>query len=394
MTTYRDKFYTFAANHIRPSLLERDKSRKFDRGLWLELCQTGLFHSLIDEKLKNKQKLQSFCDALYSISYGGMDVPFIFTAVAQGLVISLLEKYGTETQKRAYLGSLVNGELIAAICNAEAGAGTNIKSLQSTFELQGDHGLLNADKNCSTNVPEAGLLLVSAWTKAVESKPLIEIFIIEDKKQSLQKPLDLAGMWTGAVGSCKVVDQKLNYDANRLGATGNGLSVFKACFNLERLFVPTVICGVLKGIEQDCLHILFAETEHSKRIKNMQFIQEKMVTVYKTHEILLSLLNHTFASFQEDFDTKHLAITKQYASEEGLEAALAYFELLGGRGYATNNISQKITRDFLALKALGGTKELQKNDVFTDLERAMKMKTFSKDLSQKSEAKDSLQEAA
>jgi alkylation response protein AidB-like acyl-CoA dehydrogenase len=57
------------------------------------------------------------------------------------------------------------------------------------------------------------------------------------------------------------------------------------------------------------------------------------------------------------------------AVELGFEAAVDFYEIFGGLGYLADHVSQKLVRDMMGLKCLGGTKEQQKLIVFNELQQ-------------------------
>lgn len=206
--------YDWAFEQVRSTALIRDNEGAFDHGLWQQLCQRGLFESLVDG---GKPKLQrEFIQALFSLGAGSLDVPFVFTAVAHALGISLLLEYGTEKQKQKHLAKLLSGEMIGAICNAERGAGTDIRRIKSSCHVDGQSGVLNVAKGPVTNVPHAQLLFVSAVTHRVDHEPMPEIFLVEDRDHQFQSGgQHFAGMATGVNGWVNILEHRIDYAESR-----------------------------------------------------------------------------------------------------------------------------------------------------------------------------------
>ncbi|MBI3556916.1 MAG: hypothetical protein HY074_11685, partial [Deltaproteobacteria bacterium] len=66
-------------------------------------------------------------------------------------------------------------------------------------------------------------------------------------------------------------------------------------------------------------------------------------------------------------DDSALSHIKMFAVEKGFAAATLFCELFGTLGYGAHHPSQKLLRDLLGLKFLGGTKEQHKMTIFMTL---------------------------
>ncbi len=88
--------------------------------------------------------------------------------------------FGTEAQKRRWLPKLATGEMIAAFCLTEPGAGSDAASVKTTAVKQGDHWLLNGEKLWITNGGMASFFTVFAKTPAVtvEGKAQMTAFVV------------------------------------------------------------------------------------------------------------------------------------------------------------------------------------------------------------------------
>ena len=75
-----------------------------------------------------------------------------------------LKLFGTEEQKRRWYGPLASGELIAAFCLTEPGAGSDAASIRTTALEQDDHYVLNGSKNFVTNGGIARVFTITAST--------------------------------------------------------------------------------------------------------------------------------------------------------------------------------------------------------------------------------------
>ena len=68
--------------------------------------------------------------------------------------------FGTDEQKDRYLKRLATGEMIAAFCLTEPGAGSDAASIKTRAVQQGSDWILNGEKLWITNGNEAEIFLV------------------------------------------------------------------------------------------------------------------------------------------------------------------------------------------------------------------------------------------
>ena len=86
--------------------------------------------------------------------------------------------FGTDEQKDRYMPQLASGELIAAFCLTEPGAGSDAAAIKTTAVRQGDHWILNGNKLWITNGGFAGFFTVFARTGTEGKHGKMTAFIV------------------------------------------------------------------------------------------------------------------------------------------------------------------------------------------------------------------------
>lgn len=353
------KFEAIAETLLRPSLLTRDQDGRFDTGIWLQFADAGLFGV---GRSKRSLDLKHLAAVFYRLAERSLDVPLVCTFAAQSVVArELLLQFGSEEQIARYLPEIESGKLIAAVCNSEPGAATDLRKIASECNVGADGvASLKFHKPCVTN-GDGSLFFVSAWKKSGLGKPSISVFIVEKSEvESRNVTADLSGFRTGLTGS--VQGDIANFPAAERELRKNAFEVFRHCFNIERLFIGVIVAGALRGLENEALAIL----QTSIASVDEQWRQDKLIRV-SSARIQLDALIETILQKDLERCSAELGVLKMFVNEQAFDAAMAFLELSGHRSLSKTHVAQKLVRDLTALRFFGGTTELQKISLFAQL---------------------------
>ena len=366
----KERVYHCARELLRPTLIERDTGARFDREAWLALGSTGLFQGMAPKRAGGLElSCSEHLEVLVSLGRGGLDIPFGVSVVAHLIGVDLVASFGSADLKARNLAPLLRGERIAAVCNSEVGAGTNLKNIRAKLErtAEGLH-VLNAHKSYATNLSQADVAILSA----VSPENLLQVFAVEDRSAQNCHNDRLMGFCTGATGDIVLKNFEIDPERARLGGVKDGFLILRRTFDLERLMIPAVILGVLEAFQASALEHLKARFDEGNDLASKQYIQQKVVTLFTARMKLRAMLGDIAArmNLQEIANPQvnaDLSLLKMSSIEDGLAAAEAYYELLGSASFQRQSTVQKVIRDLLGLKFLGGTQELHKMMLFREL---------------------------
>ncbi|HHL21440.1 MAG TPA: isovaleryl-CoA dehydrogenase, partial [Aliiroseovarius sp.] len=192
----RDMVHRFAQERIKPLAAEIDQSNDFPAHLWREMGDLGLLGVTTPEE------------------YGGADMTYLAHVVAveeiarasasvalsygahSNLCVNQIRRNATHEQKLKYLPRLISGEHVGALAMSEAGAGSDVVSMQLRADKRNDHYVLNGTKFWITNGPDADTLVVYAKTDPDAGARGITAFIVESgwKGFSTSPHFDKLGM--------------------------------------------------------------------------------------------------------------------------------------------------------------------------------------------------------
>ena len=277
----RDSVSQFAQREIAPRAQLIDQSNQFPRDLWPQLGQMGLLGITVSEKYGGSQMgYLEHVIAMEEISRASGAVGLSYGAHSN-LCVNQLHRFGTPAQKQQYLPKLVSGEHVGALAMSEAGAGSDVMSMQLRAESKDDVFILNGTKMWITNGPEADVLIVYAKTNPEAKSRGITAFIIEKNMPgfSTAQKLDKLGM--RGSDTCELVFNECRVPASQiLGKLNGGTQVLMSGLDYERV----VLAGGPVGIMQACLDLVLPYIQQRKQfnrpIGEFQLIQGKIADMY------------------------------------------------------------------------------------------------------------------
>src|SRR5438105_4611019 len=161
--------------------------------------------------------------------------------------------WGNEEQKRRYLPAACKGEKVLAFGLTEPEAGSNPLEMQSTYERQGDHFVLNGEKYLISNAGIADAIVTFAYPKNAKGKDRrVSAFVLDMKSEGVEvesfAPEAKMGMPTSNTGMFSMKNVWVP-TANLLGEEGNGFRIAMGSLVSGRISVASGSLGVI----EDCL---------------------------------------------------------------------------------------------------------------------------------------------
>ncbi len=269
--------------------------------------------------------------------------------------------FGTDEQKARFLPKLSTGEMIAAFCLTEPGAGSDAAGIKTRADKDGDDWILNGEKLWITNGGIAQFYTVFARTGPPTERGSVTAFIVTR---------DMPGVSTGphedklgirSSNTTTVAFDNVRVSSkNVLGDVGKGFKVAMRILNSGR----TGLGGGAIGGMKRCIELTSRQALDRKQfgqpIAEFGLVKQKvgqmMVDCYTT-EAAVNMVNHFIDSGHEDYAVE-AAITKVYASEAMWRTCDEALQVAGGNGYMRDFPYERILRDCRINRIFEGTNEV------------------------------------
>lgn len=358
----RDIVHRWAQERVAPMAAEIDSSNCFPPELWLEMGELGLLGVTVSEE------------------YGGADMGYLAHTVAveeiarasasvslsygahSNLCVNQISLNGTQAQKAQYLPKLISGEHVGALAMSEAGAGSDVVSMQLRAELKNGYYVLNGNKYWITNGPDADTLVVYARTDNGAGSGSITAFIIEKefKGFSTSEHFDKLGMRGSNTAELIFEDCEVP-EENVLGQEGRGVSVLMSGLDYERVVLSGIGVGIMHACLDHIMPYMHDRKQFGQPIGDFQLMQGKIADMYTAMNSSRAYVYAVAGACDRGEVTRQDAAgCVLFASEQAMQQAVQAVQAMGGAGYLNDSPLSRIMRDAKLMEIGAGTSEIRR----------------------------------
>jgi acyl-CoA dehydrogenase family protein 9 len=269
--------------------------------------------------------------------------------------------FGTEEQKSRYMPQLASGELIAAFCLTEPGAGSDAAAIKTTAIRQGDHWVLNGNKLWITNGGFAGFFTVFARTGTEGEHGKMTAFMVTRDMDGVSTGPHEDKMGLRASSTTTVLFDDVKVPAeNVLGEPGMGFKVAMQVLNSGRTGLGGGSVGGMKHLIELATRQANERTTFGQPISSYGSIKGKvgqMIVDCYTSEAVVTMVGGLIDGGYKEYAVE-AAISKVYATECLSRTADEALQIAGGNGFMREYPYERIVRDSRINRIFEGTNEI------------------------------------
>jgi len=356
----------FAQKELNSGVVERDRAQTFPRELWRKCGEAGLLGCPVPPEYGGRGlDCLSTILAFQALGYGCHDGGLVFSIGAQLFsCIVPIWKHGSEEQKQRYLPGLCNGTLIGGNASSEPDAGSDIFSMTTRADRDGDNYRINGRKTFVANGPVADVLVVCAVTDArKQGYGGISAFLVEKGTSGYKAGpnLEKMGLRTSPLGEVTFENLFIHADSV-LGKLGAGSTVFAQFIEWERIGLFAAHIGTMERLIETAIDRARTRQQFGRPIGKFQAIAHRIADM-KVQLEAARLLTYRAAWLLDQAKNVSLeaSMAKLFVGESFIQAALDSVQILGGYGYLTKYEVERVFRDSVASTIYSGTSEMQRN---------------------------------
>ena len=356
----RDTAREFARDVLAPAAADHDRDASFPKASIDAMGELGFFGMLVPEQWGGAAVDQlSYAMALEEIAVGDGAVSTIMS-VHNSVGCAPVQSFGSDTQKEQWLPKLASGEILAAFCLTEPGAGSDASALSCRAEKNSDGFVLNGVKQFITTGSNAGLAIVFART--TEGKRGISAFLVSTDNPGYNVSRVEEKLGQRASDTCQIAltDCQVNHDS-LLGEMGQGYSI--ALSNLEggRIGIAAQAVGMARSAYEHALEFAKQRESFGKPIIEHQAIAFKLADM-ATQIDAARLMVHRAAKLRDAGKPclTEASMAKLFSSEMAEKVCSEAIQIHGGYGYLNEYPVERIARDVRVCQLYEGTSEVQR----------------------------------
>lgn len=318
-----------------------------------------------------------------------LDAALIFEALSTGcptvaaylsihnMCAWMIDVYGSELQRRRWMGSLATMETLTSYCLTEPGCGSDAAALRTRAIRRGDAYFLTGQKQFISGAGAGGeehLYIVMARTG--EAGPSgVSAFLVEGDASGIILGADEQKMGWRAQPTRAVIFEDCRVPAqNLLGAEGDGFRIAMAALDGGRLNIGACSLGGAERALDASIEYMQGRQAFGRALSDFQALQFHLADMATELEAARALLWRAAVALDAGASdaTRLCAMAKRIATDTGFSVVDRALQMFGGYGYLSDYGIEKLLRDLRVHRILEGTNEIMRVIVARDILRERK----------------------
>ena len=360
----------FVEKDVIPVADEMEQRDEFPEAIVNQMKELGLFGLTVPEEYGGiGESLTTYALTVVELARGWMSLSGVLNTHFIGCY--LINKFGTDEQKKSFLPRMATGEVRAALAMSEPEAGSDVQSIRTKAIRDGDDYVLNGQKMWLTNGLRAGLVMTLVKTDPEADPPHKGMsMLMVEKEPGEPKPapgLDV-GKNIDKMGYKGVETVEMSFNDYRIPTTsllgteeGQGFRQVLDGIEVGRVNVAARAVGLSTRAFEEAIKYAQERKAFGKAISQHQAIQIHLAEMGTSLEaarlMLYSAAEKKSAGERSDLEA---GMAKLFASEACHEICLKALRVHGGYGYSKEFTIERLYRDAPFLLIGEGTSEIQK----------------------------------
>ena len=366
----RETVAKFVAAHApRAARVAWDKAHRWPRDVYAELNKLGLTALTVPKEYGGAgQDIVAAIAVIEELAQVGPALagPFIHTAFYGGMNLS---ENGSKAQKREYLPRLAKGELFFAYGLSEPDVGGDLASVTTNAAREGETLIINGAKRWCSGADFADVIytLVRSGEPGDRYRNLSFVLI----------PTNTPGITMHGIEHSNLrymTSQDVFFDNVRIPAANivGGPEMWNQGWKLlagraldvEKLEITAVAFGIARAALAEAWDYAQQRVQFGKPISQHQSVRHKLVTAKTKLQAARHMLYHAAWLANENRPCSvETSMAKLFVADTGVEIALICQQILGAYGLTDAFDMERHVRDLLGMPIVGGSSDMQKNNL-------------------------------
>ena len=358
-----DSVDRFLDRHVRPVAMQLEHDDTYPQDIVDRMKEMGLFGAVIPAEYGGLGlSASTYSRMIERIATVWMSVSGIINSHL--IMAHIVDRSGTEAQKRAFLPRFATGELRGGLALTEPDAGTDLQAIRTTARRDGGDYVVNGTKTWISNGIEGGIFALLVKTDAA-AQPRHQgmSMLLAEKGPGFRVGRKLEKLGYKGIDSAELVFEDYRVPADRLigGVEGRGMACAISGLELGRINVAARGVGIAQAALDESVKYVQQRSTFGKKLHEHQAIALKLGDMATRTEAARLLTQQAARSFDRGERVDYEAgMAKLFATEAALENAIEAMRIHGGYGYSKEFLVERLYRDAPLLVIGEGTNEIQR----------------------------------
>ncbi|WP_437324808.1 acyl-CoA dehydrogenase family protein [Sorangium sp. So ce381] len=283
-------------------------------------------------------------------------------------VALLLARVGTPAQQRAWLPRMASGACMATVAATEAGAGSDVASVQARADRTDAGYRLTGDKRYVTWADRADVYLAIARDGGgrdggAPARGLTALLVPRAAGEGAARvlpgaPLATAGLRGARLAPVWFTGCEVGHDA-LLGRAGAGLAVFQIAMTFERALILAFRLGAMERALGEAVRFAREREIGGQAIARHQAVAHRLAQMkLRLETSRLLIYRAAWALDQGERGQAEAALAKWHTADSAVASALDDLRLRGGAGYLEDSGLPSAIDDALGGSIHSGTSDV------------------------------------
>ena len=274
----------------------------------------------------------------------------------------MIDRYGSDAQRRKFLPRLTTMELIASYCLTEPGSGSDAAALKTRAVKDGDHYVLNGSKAFISGAGTSDVYVCMVRTGEDGPKG-ISCIVVEKGTPGLSFGKHERKMGWNSQPTAQVIFEDCRVPvANRIGAEGEGFRIAMSGLDGGRINIGACSVGTARAALEEAQSYVSERKQFGRAIADFQATQFKLADMATELEAARLMIRNAASALdrRDGRATMLCAMAKRFATDTGFKIANDALQLHGGYGYLKDFPAERHVRDLRVHQILEGTNEIMR----------------------------------
>jgi len=272
-----------------------------------------------------------------------------------------------DEQKERYLLPAIRGQRIECLALTEPNAGSDLRSMQTRAEQQGDDFVINGTKHFISYADIADFIVLFAASGMEEtkrgSKKLITSFLVDKNTPGLDVRKGSRSVSHRGFHHCELVFTDCRVHKRQvLGEVHHGFDVANTWLGATRLTVAAQCVGRAQRAIEMATQWAATRKQFGQTIGKFQGVSFKLADMATESEAAnLLVLQAAWKTVKGNVEDKDYAMAKLYATEMLARVTDQAVQIFGGMGLMEETGIERFWRDARVERIWDGTSEIQRH---------------------------------